>query len=355
MEYVSDEKADRMLRTFLPVTTAGLAQGTAPSADASPASSDLLSGTRLSKYPIEPIALSALVSVGSPRMAGVDPAHVQRLLESEGPLPPIIVHRQTMRIVDGFHRVAAALASGVDTISGRLIDESLETAFIIAVNANVTHGLPLPLTDRRAAAERILQTHPDWSNRAIASAVGLSAKTVRAMRCAAGESPQLNTRLGKDGRLRPLSATAGRRVAAEILHARPHASLREVAAQAGISPGTVRDVRDRLQRGLDPVLSDTPEMPKSDHKGSKTRIVIGNFLAADVTPVLVSLSKDPALRMNAAGRGLLRWLHGHAVNTVDSTTLSECVPEHCVDQLVELASRCSANWAKIAADLGKLG
>lgn len=354
MEY-DDEAAHPGLRTFLPAIKAWPSQRGAAAVDTVSASSDLSSPVGVARCPVEPVPLSALVSAGSPRVAGVDTTHVQRLMEAEGPLPPIIVHRKTMRIIDGFHRVAAAAAAGTDTIDARLIDGSLESAFVIAVNANVTHGLPLPLADRRAAAERILQTHPDWSNRAIASAVGLAAKTVRAIRCADGESPQLHNRIGKDGRLRPINATAGRKVAAEILRARPQASLREVAAEACISPGTVRDVRDRLERGLHPVSADSLETSKRDRKGRKKGVVTDSFSAADVTPVLVSLSKDPALRMNAAGRGLLRWLHGHAVNTVDSTTLTECVPEHCVDQLVELATRCSANWAKIAADLGQLG
>jgi hypothetical protein len=72
---------------------------------------------------------------------------------------------------------------------------------------------------------------------------------------------------------------------------------------------------------------------------------------ADVNPVLLALSKDPALRMNAAGRDLLRWLHQHAVNSVDSQKIAPSVPDHCVDQLVELARRCSVNWAKIAQHL----
>jgi ParB-like chromosome segregation protein Spo0J len=345
---------ERSSRTFLPLTPPQSLE-TMPNGDTSQVEQELWRQINESINPPELVPLSTLVRAGSPRAAGLDEAHVQRLMEAEGPLPAIIVHRETMRIIDGSHRVAAAMAKGLDTINARLIDGSWESAFVIAVKANVTHGLPLSLADRRAAADRILQTHADWADRAIASAVGLSAKTVCAIRRSAGEDPQLHKRLGKDGRLRPVSASAGRRLAAEILVAQPRASLRKIAAEAGISPGTVRDVRDRLQRGADPVSASTCSESKQDGKGSRTRVVAEARVPADVTPVLVSLSKDPALRMNAAGRDLLRWLRGHAVNTVDSTTIIEFVPDHCVDQLVELASRCAANWAKIASDLEHLG
>ena len=299
----------------------------------------------------ESVPIAVLVRTGSPRSGGVDAAHVQRLIEADWPLPPIVVHRPTMRVIDGFHRVAAAAQLGLDEIDAYVIDGSVESMFVLAVRANVTHGLPLSLADRRAAADRILCTHADWSDRAIASATGLSAKTVRGIRCASGEHPQLHKRLGKDGRLRPLNATTGRRLAAELLAASPDASLREIAAAVGVSPGTVRDVRARLSRGEDPVP--TGVEPGGARRRAQRRAphVQPNSAPADLIPVLMTLSKDPALRMNAAGRELLRWLHAHAVNAVDSAKIVQFAPGHCVEHLVEFASRCSANWALIAADL----
>jgi hypothetical protein len=72
--------------------------------------------------------------------------------------------------------------------------------------------------------------------------------------------------------------------------------------------------------------------------------------AAAVAPLLRALSNDPALRMNDGGRELLRWLHHHAVSSTDSQKIADFVPGHCYQQLVELARRCSANWASIADD-----
>jgi len=302
----------------------------------------------------ELVKIASLVRACSPRSGGEDSAHVELLTEAEGPLPPILVHRATMQIIDGFHRVSAARCNGLDEIEAYLVDGSEESAFIVAVHENVVHGLPLSLSDRRAAAARILQTHAHWSDRAIATTTGLSAKTVCAIRCASAENPRSHDRLGKDGRIRPLNAAAGRQLAAELISARPNASLREIAEAAGISPSTVRDVRARLRRGSDPAPA--PEAKKRDASGGGRPKPSPPTCAnagepADVNPVLLALSKDPALRMNAAGRDLLRWLHQHAVNSVDSQKIAPSVPDHCVDQLVELALRCSANWAKIAQHL----
>jgi hypothetical protein len=67
--------------------------------------------------------------------------------------------------------------------------------------------------------------------------------------------------------------------------------------------------------------------------------------------MLNTLSRDPALRMNAAGRDLLRWLHLHAVYPMDSERVTQFVPDHCVEHIAEVAQRCSANWALIARTL----
>ena len=299
------------------------------------------------------VQIASLVWAGSPRSRGEDEAHVRRLVETEWPLPPIVVHRRTMRIIDGYHRVSAATRKGFDEIQAYLVDGSDESTFIIAVQANVAHGLPLSLSDRRAAAAKILQTHAHWSDRAIGATTGLSAKTIRSIRCTTGENCELDDRLGKDGRVRPLNAAAGRQLAAELITKRPEASLREIAKAAGISASTVRDVRARLRLGQSPILTSNAEKRDASRAISTKTPRTGDANTsepADTSPVLSALSKDPALRMNADGRELLRWLHQHAVNSVDSQQIPESVPDHCLDHLVELARRCSANWAGIARE-----
>lgn len=58
------------------------------------------------------------------------------------------------------------------------------------------------------------------------------------------------------------------------------------------------------------------------------------------------------MRMNAENRQLLRWLHGHAVTSLE---IGDTVPSHCVRHLVEFANRCAANWARLAQDLTDRG
>ncbi|MFD0855543.1 ParB/Srx family N-terminal domain-containing protein, partial [Actinomadura adrarensis] len=107
---------------------------------------------------IEIISISALLPGDSPRLGGLDEEHVQRLAETETTLPPILVHRGTMRVIDGMHRLRAAAQAGHKEIQVEFFEGSEEEGFIRAVKANIVHGLPLTLADRRAAAARILTT-----------------------------------------------------------------------------------------------------------------------------------------------------------------------------------------------------
>lgn len=139
--------------------------------------------------------------------------------------------------------------------------------FLRAVQENIAHGLPLTQADRRAAAERVIATHPHMSDRAIGHVAGLAAKTVAGIRKRSTDHPaQSNTRVGRDGRVRPLDSSEARRRAAELLASQPGSSLRDVARAVGISPATVLDVRKRLECGESPV----PERPAAGGNGCGT-------------------------------------------------------------------------------------
>jgi hypothetical protein len=113
------------------------------------------------------------------------------------------------------------------------------------------------MTERTQAAEQVLHNHRDWSDRAVAELCGLDHKTVGRLRAATsagtddGRRPA--ARLGRDGRLRPVDPVALRLRIAEVLAEEPTASLRWIASHVGASPETVRDVRERVRRGDDPV------------------------------------------------------------------------------------------------------
>src|SRR5262245_43617336 len=72
----------------------------------------------------EMVPLRQLLPADSPRLVGEDAKHIRVLAESEAVLPPILVHRATMRVVDGMHRVGAARLRGREAIEVRFFDGS---------------------------------------------------------------------------------------------------------------------------------------------------------------------------------------------------------------------------------------
>jgi ParB-like nuclease domain len=180
------------------------------------------SASWVDSHPVTSVRIDSLLLADSPRLSGEDDKHVRLLAEAGDTLPPIIVHRPTMRVIDGTHRVRAALLNGRNMIRARVLDCDDAVAFVLAVQANVTHGLPLSRSDRAAAARRIIANHPEWSDRAVAAATALSDKTVsRIRRRSTAETPQSNMRLGRDGRMRPLSSGHRRQQAAAMIHDGP--------------------------------------------------------------------------------------------------------------------------------------
>ncbi|WP_369394165.1 ParB N-terminal domain-containing protein [Streptomyces sp. CG1] len=314
----------------------------------------------------------------SPRLSGDDKAHIARLAETEGPLPPILVDRRTMRVIDGMHRLMAASMQGRQCIDVVFFDGSEADAFLRGVQENVTHGLPLTQADRRAAAERIIRTHPHLSDRAIGQVTGLAAQTVAATRRRSSEeSAQSNARVGRDGRLRPLDSSEARRRAAELLTGQPRASLRHVARAAGISPATVLDVRKRLERGESPVpqrpaaagaTGSGDESPGGSGDGGAitaagaTAPAQGPLdparrpgtrtpAATDPAATVEKLLRDPSLRNNERGKGMLRLLHINAVGEAQLPGTVEAVPPHCAAIVVQLARHYSQMWQDFAMEL----
>ncbi|MFE3073980.1 ParB/RepB/Spo0J family partition protein [Streptomyces sp. NPDC059247] len=128
------------------------------------------------------VPVASLLPADSPRLLGLDEGHARALAESGTEFEPILVHRDTGRVVDGMHRLRAAVLRGEHRITVRHVDGASSDLFIQSVRANTGHGLPLTPGDRRAAVLRILTTHPHWSDRAIAAVTGVSPKTVGVVR-----------------------------------------------------------------------------------------------------------------------------------------------------------------------------
>jgi ParB-like chromosome segregation protein Spo0J len=298
------------------------------------------------------VPIAELVLADSPRTSGEDVCHTRTLAESGADLPPIVVQRGTNRVIDGLHRVRAAQLRGEQTIQAWYFDGGDAAAFVLAVRSNVQHGLPLSLADRKTAATRMLRDNPHWSNRAIASVAGLSPKTVGALR---GSFDILtgDARLGRDGRVRPLSTAAGRERARKILEQNPASSLRAVSAAAGVSTGTVRDVRDRLrERGETPPSGHAALVPAQVTKGLRAGVRARPGAGqGDPVSTLRVLRGDPSLRCTESGRLLLSMLSVAATGERLRERLVAEVPEHCLALVSELAAANAQAWQQLAARL----
>ncbi len=312
------------------------------------------------------IPIGSLVLAGSPRLGGEDESHVRALAESDLPLPPIVVHRPTMRVLDGRHRLRAALLHGDTTIDARFYDGSDEDAFVLAVRLNAGHGLPLSRADRASAARRIMASHPHWSDRRIASATGLAARTVAGIRRSTGDGTQLNTRVGSDGRARPLNAADGRLRAAEVVAATPSASLRAIARAAGVSVATARDVRERLRLGKAPVPSEgrasgaalaagpvRPHLVTADSRDGQGELA-PQPPNRDAEPILLMLRRDPSLRFTEVGRLFLRLIGGHPLGAEAWERFATGIPAHCAESVATLARRHAEDWLYFANTVEEL-
>jgi ParB-like chromosome segregation protein Spo0J len=301
------------------------------------------------------IPLAALRPADSPRLVGEDEEHIRLLAESDRALPPILVHRASMRVIDGMHRIGAARLRGQDTIDVVFFDGTDDDAFVMAVKANVAHGLPLSYADREAAVARIVSTHPDWSDRAIAATTGLAPRTVAAVRGRIVGLPQETARIGRDGRIRPLDSTDGRLTASRLIAARPEASLREIARTAGISPATVRDVRERIQRGEDPVplrqARNGRQVRANGQPAEPARDEAERLSTQERNAILQRLERDPSLRFAQSGHMVLRWLARRVITDEEWRDVAEAAPPHSAYIIAALARRCSGEWLEFAKQL----
>lgn len=277
----------------------------------------------------ERVWLEAAVLRGghSPRLGGLDTAHVRELARLAHPLRPLVVQRGSLRVVDGMHRLAAARVRGEQRVCAVYFDGTDDEAFLAAVRLNGVHGRPLARHERQAAAARVLASHPAHSDRWIAAACGVAPRTVAALRRTGAGGARPNTRIGLDGRARPLSAEGGRRLAAEILTEQPGTSLREVARRADISLGTASDVRRRLAAA------------------DAARTAPGDAEVPAARDRLDALLRDPSLQHSERGREVLR-LARATIGLLDLAGGGPpgAEPAPCRESLRAVALVCAEGW-----------
>jgi len=306
----------------------------------------------IAALPVVEVELSGLSSGCSPRTSGEDPAHVERLLSAQGELPPILVHRPTMQVIDGLHRLKVARVRGETKIAVRFVDGAESDAFVLAVAANIRHGLPLSLAERKQAAVQIIGTHPQWSDRRVASATGLSAGTVADLRRRAGDGGGA-VRIGRDGRIRPVDGSAGRRLAAELIRGDQSLSLRQVAKRAGISAETVRDVRGRLESGESLIPNGSRRSRAEPRPLRRTEPDFNRAAGRDRRAVLERLKADPSLHMTETGRILLRMLAMHSIDRQEWGRILSGVPLHWGSVVARFARDNAQVWSEFADHLEK--
>ncbi|QIS10673.1 MULTISPECIES: ParB/RepB/Spo0J family partition protein [Nocardia] len=256
------------------------------------------------------IPIEAIDNGGALRVRAENCAHTRVLANTETELPPILVHRGTMQLIDGAHRLQAAKSKGARVIRARFFDGTEQEAFVLAVRANIAHGMPLTTVDRKAAALRIMRMYPLWSDRKIAEVTGLDHKTVGAVRRqSAGDVPQTGHRLGRDGRMRRVRGTADRK------------GCKTTRKRTGVPQPA-------------PEPEPLPAQPVCS------------------AALLQSLRRDPSLRLTETGRMLLRWLDASPRTPTQSVDLADRIPEHCLNVILDMARQNAANWQGFAARIG---
>jgi ParB-like nuclease domain len=305
--------------------------------------------TQLDQVPAVRVAIDSLVIADSPRLRGENEEHIQTLANVQGELPPITVHRASMRVLDGMHRLRAAEACGHTEIAVRFFDGDDADAFVIAVKSNIAHGLPLSLADRKVAATRIITSHPQWSDRLISSVTGLASGTIAEIRRKPDEpAVSTNMRIGRDGRCRPTNSAERRQIASKLLADDPKLSLRQVAKIAGISPETVRDIRGQLhdEDSTTPGQGQPQRQGHPNHRKKKCPGRRGHIVPGDLNQVMRQLKSDPMLRGTETGRMLLRLLDMHRINSEEWMALCDNIPAHCKGIVANMAIGCAETWKR---------
>lgn len=290
------------------------------------------------------VSVRHLKAITGMREHSVDEDHVKRLAETGGDWPAVLVWGTKYLVLDGAHRLAAARRLGLGTIRATAFVGTREEAYAEAVRRNIAHGLPLTLKERIAASGRILGSNPEWSDRRISLACGLSAKTVARLRretAGRGDQPVSTVRIGRDGRVRPVQPHAVRERIACALAENPDSSLREIAAQVGASPETVRLVRRTLTQAAGPAAPvEADPVPR----------LLSLLTSEPATVDRVDWSRDKALSSFSSSDAFVSWFEstevdGQWISYVDSVPLSR------VYEVADEARRRAQVWRGFAEAL----
>lgn len=301
------------------------------------------------------LPLDCLRKGPSPRRGSVRAEQVEALLATPSTWPPILVHRPSMAVIDGHHRLAAAKRLGLTSISAVYFDGNSEMAELEAIRRNVTHGMPLTLAERRSAASRILKRYPGWSDSKVAEICGVSSKTVGRLRSQVVGGSNLPTewRVGRDGKRHPARSGAARDRVLKLLADQPSLTVRDVAETTGVSEQTVRSVRKRLEeQDLDADRGTPPELVRENRSISIPHIRSVEAPYTGLQKVSV-WHNDTACSSTEAGQLFATWFDGHSIDNIETTTYVSCVPLSRIYDVIDESQRRSKFWSNYALELNR--
>ena len=190
----------------------------------------------------------------------LDDFTVERYADAWNRLPPVTVFdiEERWLLADGFHRHAAAVMLGKETMRAEIRLGTINDALDYVSSVNLFHGLPLSRPERRRAVEIKLRLHHEWSDRRLAEELSIGRELIAKIRktlVEAGQLPALASRLGSDGKT---YSTAG--LPKDLNERKP----------SGKATGGADDPRDRGGRESDPApWDDTVDpMPSASRQTS---------------------------------------------------------------------------------------
>jgi len=315
------------------------------------------------------------------RAERLDFDHVARLRPVLDLVPPILV-RETGKgwsLVDGAHRLAATKKEERETI--RAVVRAMEDAEALeaAIEANISHGLALTATERKAAAKLLVET-TKYGDTRIAQICGIGAGTVADLRPKC-PGPDLDTRTGVDGKDYPSPAVAKlQRERAEVAYAaNPSLSVRKLADAANCSKGIAEAViaKHKAAEGSKDAPPPTPpnpgpvarlqadgdqldkteeaEAPAASPLGLVPHVPDGPPAVGDVIdhcPVPGDWVKQAGMSDSNAARATAQYLDKRLPRTDDSpAAIAANVPVPLRDQAAFAARLAIEFWTAVAADL----
>ncbi len=131
----------------------------------------------------------------------LDDFTVERYADAWERLPPVTVYEVDGQwlLADGFHRHAAAVMRGLQTMPAEVRIGTFADALDFVAGVNLFHGLPLTRAERRRAVEVKLKLHHDWSDRRLSEELAVSRDLVAKMRRQLQEGNQIPMGLGRVG------------------------------------------------------------------------------------------------------------------------------------------------------------